>query len=248
MNIITKYNKLIKYKFKLIIKFLNSILVPTVITILISNCAHNPDNATNNSSISNLNYFNYLHNSDNIKQRQIYHKINNWQLKSKIQILNLNTKQSCICYMDWEKINLKSTVKLYSLFNLQSLTLDSDNYSNTVKFKHNHVSNNLEHNKHNLDLDLDHWINAGLIKINDLNYWLIGLPNYKNTYNIINHGFIQNNWKITYANYTPSKSLPNLLFPRKIFITRIKHISNTNNNIPNIKLKIIVNSFNILIH
>ena len=84
-------------------------------TILISNCAHNPHNAANNSSISNLNYFNYLHNIDNLKKRQIYYKINNWQLKSKIQILDLNTKQSCICYMDWEKINLKSTVKLYIL-------------------------------------------------------------------------------------------------------------------------------------
>ena len=213
---------------------------------LASSCSKNGINATT----SNLNYFNYLHNTDNLKQRQIYNNINNWQLKSKIQILNLNTKQSCICYMDWEKINLKSTVKLYSLFNLQSLMLESDNYSNTVKFKHNHVSNNLEHNKHdkhNLDLDLDHWINSGLIKINDLNNWLIGLPNYKNTYNIINHGFIQNNWKITYANYTPSKSLPNLLFPKKIVITRIKNIPsrpNINNNITNIKLKIIVNSFN----
>jgi outer membrane biogenesis lipoprotein LolB len=221
----------------------NKLFTSILVTILISNCVHQPHNATNNSSTYSLNYFNYLHNTDNLKQRQIYNKINHWKLKSKIQILDLNTKKSCICYMYWEKIDHKSTIKLYSLFNLQSLTLESDNYNNKLNLKHNDLSNN------NHDLDLNYWINSGLIKINDLNNWLIGLPNYKDPYKIINHGFIQNNWEITYANYTPSKSLPNLLFPKKIVITRIKnlpYISNINNNIPNIKLKIIVNSFNII--
>ena len=128
------------------------------------------------------------------KRFVVINKINNWQLNGKLSWHDKKNNQTVICYVKWQKDNKKSYITLSSVMNLKTVNLEIDN--GAVKIINN--SNNAD----KLTQDIDNIIKNISINLDNLNYWLLGVPNPNNTYKLIQDGFEQHNCKINYFQYT----------------------------------------------
>ena len=99
-----------------------------------------------------------------------------------------------MCYVKWQKDNKKSYITLSSVMNLKTVNLEIDN--GVVKIINN------SNNDDKLIQDIDNVIKNISINLDNLNYWLLGVPNPNNAYKLIKDGFEQHNCKINYFQYT----------------------------------------------
>jgi len=178
----------------------------------------------------------------------INNKIHTWKLDGKISWHHKSDNKSATCYMNWQKFNNKSQITFYSALNIQNLVIESYN-NNQIKIlsKNGKNYNNIKSidtiaDPYDTDNDtaevneLQKTIDQLSINLNNLTYWLLGIPNPLKKYILIKDGFKQDDWNITYTAYQPSSS-QNLPMPTKIIIK--------NSDPKNIMIiKIIVMNFN----
>ncbi len=158
----------------------------------------------------------------------IHNKINNWQLRGKISWHEKRQNKSTICYLNWQKNNSKSTITLYSALNMQNLVIETienhNNRQNNIKI----ISKNGK-NYHNVNhktamnsetVALQQAIESLPLNLNYLTCWLLGMPDLSKKYILINDGFKQDNWTVTYSDYINYQrtNVQNLFMPKKIVI------------------------------
>jgi outer membrane biogenesis lipoprotein LolB len=155
-------------------------------------------------------------------QQQIDNNFFACQIKGRISWQNRLDKTGGYGYLYWEKKSDSSRITLYSPFNVQNLTIEIT--------KHNQINSITKNGKPRLfiqEKELD-YIKLLLPKIDNLIYWLFGVPNPKKIYYLTKQGFRQDEWIINYFNYKPNKcisSAEEMLLPQKIFLQKfIPHI------------------------
>lgn len=163
------------------------------ILVLLNSCGTNKINQQ----------FKFNSNKINIINKQIY----NWQLSGKISWSHKPTNDNFICYVDWQKKYNKTIITFRSPMNIKNVTIES----NGEKIKIINSSHNIKETQYNLE-NISETISLNL---NNLNYWLLGIPNINSNYSLINNGFRQNNWDVMYSNY---KLNNNLLLPSFIIM------------------------------
>ena len=136
--------------------------------------------------------------------------IDNWQLKGKISWHQKQPNKSAICYIDWQKNNKKSKIDFRSIMNIKSVSIESDN----DKIKVISSSDNIDE----VQQDVDAMSKAISLNLNNLNYWLLGVPNPKYDYFLLKDGFKQQNWHIIYLKY---KSQGDFILPNKILMKNL---------------------------
>lgn len=184
-------------------------VILAVILCLLSSCSPNINKQ-----------FKFNPNNINIINKKIY----NWQLNGKISWLHKATNDNCICYVDWQKNYNKSIITFRSPMNIKNITIESN--GETIKIINS--SDNIKETQYNLE-NISKTISLNL---NNLNYWLLGIPNINSKYILINNGFRQNNWDVIYSNYKLNNNLllPNFIVMKnastqtviKIFINSLK--------------------------
>ena len=154
---------------------------------------------------------------------KINSQLDNWQLNGKISWHHKPTNHSAMCYMDWQKNNKKSKITFRSAMNIKNVTIESDDGKINIVSS----SNNLDEVQKDIQ-DISKTISLNL---NNLNYWLLGVPNLTNSYLLVKDGFKQQDWEILYSKY---KSYGGFMLPTKITMRNAK--SQT-------VIKIVVSSF-----
>ena len=202
--------------------------------------------STNISTIKNKHQFNQQ------AFPSIWNKVTDWQLNGKISWQHHLTNKSANCYVNWQKRQNKSLITFYSPLNIKNLTIEViENYNDQKKNQIKILSKNGK--KYN-NIDYDHDINAEInqlqlaidqlsLNINNLTYWILGVPNPLKKYTLLKDGFKQNDYIVHYSHYKQEK-LSMLYMPRKIIIKNV--MSNLNTNEIAI-IKIVVINFNLKI-
>ena len=205
----------------------------TIISLLIILCTSNC--ATSIYNINHKSEFEF-----DPKQFTIIHnKIHNWQLNGKIHWHQKSGNKSTTCYMTWQKIDNKSQITFYSALNLQNVVIESyNNQNNQIKILSKNGKDYTGSKDININTETDELqkaIDSLSLNLNNLTYWLLGTPNPLKNYILINNGFKQDNWLITYSDYQQKSE--HLYMPTKILIK--------NSNKKNITIiKIMILDFN----
>lgn len=174
----------------------------------------------------------YRFNSANFDK--INNKIHNWQLNGKLFWYQKSDKKSATCYVNWQKIKNKSQITFYSAFNMQNIILETYHGNKNDNKNNNQIkilSKNGKKYNNNNDYELQKTINLLPLNLNNLAYWLLGVPNPSKNYILTTNGFKQDNWSIIYDNYQQKSQ--SLFMPTKIIIKNC-------NDIPDISLTTII--------
>lgn len=159
----------------------------------------------------------------------IWNKITDWQLKGKISWQHYLTNKSANCYVNWQKSGNKSVITFYSPLNIKNLTIEViESYNNE---KNNQIKILSKNGKNYNNIDNDPDINAEInqlqlaidqlsLNINNLTYWILGVPHPLKKYTLLKNGFKQDDWLVNYKDYQQEK-LDIFHIPRKIIIKNI---------------------------
>lgn len=180
-----------------------TIVILVIINLALSSCV-NRINHSNNFIIDP-------------QQKAAINKLGIWEWRGKLSWHDQRNNQAAMCYIKWVKKYSKSYITLNSAMNIKTVYLQIDN-------------GKIINNSNILSQDIDNIIKNISLNIDNLNYWLLGAPNPKYKYTLINEGFEQQNWEIKYLHY---KTYKKFLLPSHIIIK---------NNC--IDIKIIINDFN----
>ena len=164
-----------------------------------------------NGCTSNINAFNNQFKFNNEQLSILNNQLDNWKLTGKISWHHQQPKQSAICYVDWRKNNKKSQITFRSVMNIKSLSIESDN----GKIKILNSSDNIDEVEKNLET-MSKTISLNL---DNLNYWLLGVPNPNHDYFLIKDGFKQQNLHIIYLTYKPQGTF---VLPTKILMKNME--------------------------
>ena len=163
--------------------------------------------------------------------------IPNWNIEAKAQLVDLKHNNSFMFYLTWDALQGYSIVNLRSNFNIKSIILKVyDSASNNIEILEK------KENSNHLKLTLYNFLNKSNFKVNNLRYWLRGIPNPKLSYNVNKTGFVQDNWSITYKDFKEIVlAKKNVLVPNMIILEQLGQTNSKNK----LKLKIIIRSLSI---
>lgn len=226
------YKYIMKNKIINIIKTINILII-----ICFCSCT------TNVSTIKNNHQFNPQ------QFPLIWNKVTDWQLNGKISWQHYLINNSSNCYVNWQKSGDKSLITFYSPLNIKNLTIEViESYNNRKDNQIKILSKNGKNYNNNDDPDINAEINQLKLaidqlslNINNLTYWILGIPHPLKKYTLLKDGFKQDDWLVNYRDYQQEK-LSKLYMPRKIIIKNV--IPNLNANKIAI-IKIVVINFNL---
>jgi len=159
---------------------------------------------------SNINHFNNQFKFNTEQLGVLKNQLDNWRLQGKISWHQKQPNQSVICYVDWQKNNKKSRIDFRSIMNIKSVSIESENNKIKVISSSDNISE--------VQKDVDAMSKAISLNLNNLNYWLLGVPNPKHEYFLLKDGFKQQNWHIIYLKY---KTQGGVILPDKILMRNI---------------------------